>query len=373
MITSLRLKNFKLFKDQTFEFKNLNLLTGLNGMGKSTAIQALLLLREAKFADILYKSLRLSGNELFNVGQIKDLRYEFAEKPFTIDIDLGINNQINSFVYDAENSKKTNIHSNSINLETKNITTENITEHNLFSEDNFVYLQADRIIPADSYPTGRGLKNKFGNRGEYSLNFYHANQTNFLVDKNLCLSEVRTLAAQVQAWLSYVSPEIKVHTQIVNNSIHLDYSFHNSNKHFTPSNVGFGITYCLPIIISLLSAQAGDLLIIENPESHLHPKGQSKLAELMCLAAQNGVQIFCETHSDHIIDGTLVSVYEHYKDKTKGISHENVNISFFRRKENESVSEVVPVEISETGRFKQPKQKDFFDQIGIDVSRLSKR
>jgi len=40
----------------------------------------------------------------------------------------------------------------------------------------------------------------------------------------------------------------------------------------------------------------------------LHPKAQSKLAELMALAAQNGVQILIETHSDHIVNGTLVAV-----------------------------------------------------------------
>ena len=369
MITSLHLKDFKLFKDQSFDFKNLNLLTGLNGMGKSTAIQALLLLREAKFADILYKSLRLFGNELFEAGKIEDLRNENAQKPYTINIDLGINNQINSFVYDAESSKKTNIHT--INLESKTIITENIVEHSLFSEDNFVYLQADRISPANLYPMGRGLKNKFGNKGEYSIYFYHSNQRTFLVDKNLCLTEIPTLAAQVKAWLNYVSPEINIHTQIVGNAVHLDYSFHNSNKHFDPINVGFGITYCLPIIIALLSAQPNDLLIIENPESHLHPKGQSKLAELMCLAAQNGVQIFCETHSDHIVNGVRVGII---KNKEFNI-HEKVKIFYFTKIANEFSTKVFDIPINKNAELSTKELRKngitgFFDQFDNDLSTI---
>ena len=57
--------------------------------------------------------------------------------------------------------------------------------------------------------------------------------------------------------------------------------------------------------------------LIENPESHLHPKGQTAMGRLMALAAQNGVQVFCESHSDHIINGIRVAVKEKAIDKDK--------------------------------------------------------
>jgi predicted ATPase len=362
MITSLRLQNFKLFKDQSFEFKNLNLLTGLNGMGKSTAIQALLLLREAKFDRILLtEGLNLKENKLFNVGKIEDLRYEFAERPYKISIDLGLNNQKNTFIYDGEKSKRKFF----IDLKDKQIADENNMEkESLFDEENFVYLQADRIIPKDSYPIGTGQKNKFGNQGEYSIDFYHQNKNTFLVDKHLCLGESSTLAAQVKLWLCYVSPEIKIYTTPNDNSIHLDYTFHNSNKHFDPINVGFGITYCLPIIIALLSAKPNDLLIIENPESHLHPKGQSKLAELMCLAAQNGVQIFCETHSDHIFYGTRVAI------KEGKVEPEKVKTYYFDRSKTEYNSVVHCININKKGRIIGDMPDGFFDQYEINLDKL---
>jgi predicted ATPase len=84
------------------------------------------------------------------------------------------------------------------------------------------------------------------------------------------------------------------------------------------------------------------------------------------------VQIFCETHSDHIVNGTLVNIYEHSKDKKKGISHENVNISFFKRDYNVGNTEVVPILVNEIGRI-QNHTEDFFDQYSIDIRKLIKK
>jgi len=372
MIKKLSLQNFKLFQHQSLEFSNLNLLTGLNGMGKSTVIQALLLLRDTFFNNLIEKQLNLSkqdfNNILFDAGKVKDVRFAYADIT-TIDFGLMLESQSYFWKYDARQpaGKKLPV------IDT-NVTKENLTNYSLFNE-NFCYLSAERIVPKNEYyKSSEGIQkvNKFGNTGEYALNF-------LLENPNLAVnlkhpSESRTnLESQVNAWLREISPQITYHIKSIDtDKLHLDYSFGNSTIHFDPTNVGFGITYTLPIIIALLSAQKGDLIIIENPESHLHPKGQSKLAELMCLAAQAGVQIFCETHSDHIVNGTLVSIYEHSKDKRKGISHENVNITFFRKKENEAVSEVVKMEVNEIGRIQNPIQ-DFFDQYAIDVRKLIKK
>lgn len=46
----------------------------------------------------------------------------------------------------------------------------------------------------------------------------------------------------------------------------------------------FGITYVLPLIIALVSAKEGDIILVENPEAHIHPAGQSMLGELIARA-----------------------------------------------------------------------------------------
>ena len=66
-------------------------------------------------------------------------------------------------------------------------------------------------------------------------------------------------------------------------------------------------------------------MLIKNPESHLHPKGQTMIARLISLAANHGCQIICESHSDHVINGVRVAA------KQEMISNEKIGIAFFQR------------------------------------------
>ena len=99
----------------------------------------------------------------------------------------------------------------------------------------------------------------------------------------------------------------------------------------------------------MLKAKQGDLVIIENPESHIHPRGQAELGKLISLVAQNDVQIIIETHSDHIINGIRVGVKENpeMKDRT---------ILFYFEKvitDNEQYSEITNIEIDSKGELSE--------------------
>lgn len=63
------------------------------------------------------------------------------------------------------------------------------------------------------------------------------------------------------------------------------------------ADVGFGVSQVLPILVALLVAQEGQLVYIEQPELHLHPRAQVKLAEILADAAKRGVRVVIETHS----------------------------------------------------------------------------
>ena len=115
---------------------------------------------------------------------------------------------------------------------------------------------------------------------------------------------------------------------------------------YSPVNVGFGIPYVLPLILTLLISQPGDLVLIENPESHLHPRGQAELGKLIALASQSGVQIICETHSDHIINGIRVAVKENNIDSNK------VRLFYFDKNETTKLeTEVTPINVDKNGEL----------------------
>ena len=75
-----------------------------------------------------------------------------------------------------------------------------------------------------------------------------------------------------------------------------------------PIHTGFGLTQVLPLLVAALSARLEDLLLVENPEVHLHPSGQAAMGEFLAEVAAAGVQVLAETHSDHVLNGVRRAV-----------------------------------------------------------------
>lgn len=66
-------------------------------------------------------------------------------------------------------------------------------------------------------------------------------------------------------------------------------------------DVGFGVSQVLPIVVECLRADKGDLVILEQPEIHLHPKIQSVLADFFIARSSDGIRIIVESHSEYMI------------------------------------------------------------------------
>lgn len=75
-----------------------------------------------------------------------------------------------------------------------------------------------------------------------------------------------------------------------------------TGKKISINNLGFGVGQILPILYKCLSAAPGGLLVIDEPETHLHPSMQSKLADFFMQMVQLGRKVIVETHSEYIID-----------------------------------------------------------------------
>jgi predicted ATPase len=168
------------------------------------------------------------------------------------------------------------------------------------------------------------------------------------------------LKHQAEAWLGEISPGTRIsltpnpEVGIVGLRYSSVFGTQISNDH-RATNVGFGITYVLPVIVAVLSSAPGSLLLIENPEAHLHPKGQAQMGRLLACAASCGVQVIVETHSDHVLNGVRLAVHG------GKINPDDVQLHFFQRSEQDGLIEVVSPRIDRDGRIDQWPD-GFFDE-----------
>ena len=132
---------------------------------------------------------------------------------------------------------------------------------------------------------------------------------------------------------------------------------------FRAKNVGLGLSYPLPIIVALFlgAVQKNVLVILENPEAHLHPRGQTEMGKLIAAVAHCGCQIIVETHSDHLFDGIRI-----YAKNNKGFAKKVITHWF---EQDKGTSNVTPIEMDDNGRVKKWPE-GMFDQFEVNASDL---
>ncbi|MDO8952924.1 MAG: DUF3696 domain-containing protein [Draconibacterium sp.] len=363
MIDNISVKNFKSLKDVSLETKKLNLLMGLNGMGKSSFIQVLLLLIQSDKLE--ERVLDLQGT-LINLGQGRDVFYQYAHEDYMeFCIKMKFFDFSWEFKYQPDKDKlfaKSGYRKDVMNVFRKHTA-------------NFQYINAERIGPEDLYEASSVIvtdKKQIGLQGEYAAYYLNIFGSNFIVSELLRhpKAESNKLIEQVNAWMDEISPGVSLNTKYVPeiNRVILDYQFnllHGKTNPFKPINVGFGITYVLPVVLSLLTSEPNKIIVIENPESHIHPRGQAQLGKLIALAAANGSQLFIETHSDHILNGIRVAV------KEKMIDKNDVNIAFFDKitTENEQHTQITKIRVDANGELDE-YPKDFLDEWNNQLLKL---
>ncbi|MBN6033241.1 AAA family ATPase [Pantoea ananatis] len=368
MIEFINIQNFKTLLNASFPLGNLNLFSGLNGMGKSTLVQSLLLLRQSYERNTLKTKGLLLNGDYVNIGTGKDALSSFSEQEEIIfTIKWLEKEQPTRFEFDYQHdSDLLPLRKSGIDGESESLS--------LFNS-NFQYLCADRLGPQSHHQLSefhiRDLKS-LGHHGEFAVHFIAVNGA-----KELEIEALRhhkavsgTLLSNIEAWMSDITPGLKIKAvaQPQFNSVSLSYSFNqgkDTTEDFKPQNVGFGLSYVLPVVTSILSAAKGDLLIIENPESHLHPAGQSLMGKLCSIAANNGVQLIIESHSDHFLNGIRVAV------KQKVVAADDVKVFFLQRDVHNSIhaSEVMYPNIDDEGRI-DCWPEGFFDQWDKELDHL---
>ena len=362
-IDRVKVKNFKSLRDIELELKPLTLITGVNSSGKSSFIQAILLLKqnEDRFYSTRGKKIVNINDEYVKLGDKQDILFEEAYKE-KIEVSIFNSTQNHSLIFDNE----------TLDIElTKLLPDEGEETFNIFYED-FQYIMTDRVAPSIAYMLSDEAisKNLLGMSGEYTAHYLAQNN-----HKKLHINELKhpnaitsQLLENVSLWLGEISRGIEIKAKIYNElqQVNLSYSYvygDNRTNEYSPLNVGFGLTYSLPIIVAILKAKAGDLLIIENPESHLHPAGQSKIAKLCAIAVANGVQIIIESHSDHFLNAIRVAT------KQNIISPDDSVIYYFSKKDGSLETQVEDIKVNKDGSIDNYPE-GFFDQFDNDLDEL---
>jgi predicted ATPase len=374
MLERILLENFKASRYVPARLAPLTVLAGLNSSGKSTLLQALGVLRQSYDANGGTNGLSLSG-QLVQLGKYGDLLTEGAESDVVS-------------VTVVEDSKEYQwVCGGPIDANQVPFSKIPKPEANFVTTPHFQFLQADRIVPRTLYPQAPQTAQAtgfLGPRGEYTIDFLYsaAKQTvprertfprTGLGIREELLSKVAPtdgLLDQVAGWLQQLSPGSRLFSDPVvgTDEVLLKYRYEGrirevSTNFYRPTNVGFGLTYSLPIIVACLAATKGALVLMENPEAHLHPQGQSALGELVARCASDGVQIIVETHSDHLLNGVRLSV------KKKIIDKGSVALHFFSRSVETGEASVETPAIMDDGRLSN-WPNGFFDQWDKDVEEL---
>ena len=364
MLKKIYIENFKCFESENIHFKNLTVLAGENGSGKSTVIQSILLLKQSH--DIHnYKVKEMSKlylNDYYcELGSYKDILY----------CDSSAKDDKIIFGYNDCNGSERSLEcipdSENKNILSIEHSVENKIEKENHSAGQFIYdfdfISADRFGPKTFYHVDGNFSTlKVGKLGEYT-GVIISNLQSDLVFLDALNDALTSIFGFINVKANHIdSANISV-IEITNSKTKsLDYK--------SPVNMPYGVSYILPILVSCLIRHPNrkyitnnPTVVVENPEAHLHPAAQSKLGLFLAKMAEEGIQIILETHSDHVINGIRIAI------RKKIISNENVLFNFFEKGDEVGQNTIRTINVNKDGVLSS-WPKGFFDQYENDLMDL---
>ena len=382
MITGLFIENFKLYRQRTRfdDLTSINVLTGINGRGKSTLLHALLLPKQSLMESQWNDRLVLNG-QYIELGNANDVRNDKNSRETPIAFCYTTENGELELLFDANSDTAQKLPLVAVNgkavgdgTRLTNFVTDKVgaaTPGLLHLLKGVSYIAAERKGPQLNYEPAPE-QGQMDARGEYAPSLLHLHKdgtfdpdvlagiTDIFPDVQVDDIQDRSLNGMVNFWLTRMFDFTEVESKYVEeaNVYVLFISTSLKRKASKPTNVGFGYSYVLPILVAGLAAAKGDILIVENPEAHLHPRAQSVLGKFMAwIARYKGVQLFVETHSEHIVNSFRVLVAQEV------LPSEEVNILFFDEHYEHFAERI---EVDEKGHIRDWPEF-FFDQEERDL------
>ena len=373
MIRHIDLVTFKCFEQLSIPMRPLTLLSGANASGKSSLLQPLVLLHQTMQGNEWSTRIFLNGS-VSQLGTVTDI---VDKNSGTNGFEVGITNDDTGihwrFVGDRSDMS---MRVENVGVQGKIVDKPDKLRYLLPTNaeeaaqmlakcvQDLTYLSAEREGPREIYPLeDQHAVTRVGVRGENAVSVLYRSRDD-PISASLRISDVAPiLLHQVGARLDTFFPGSAIDVQQVQNAnaVTLGIRTSESTGFVRPIHCGFGITQILPIVVAALSVPRGSLLLIENPEVHLHPAGQALMGKFMSEVAQTGIQVIVETHSDHFMDGVRIAVRDGL------ISPSDAAFHYFEREGTSSM--VTSPQIDADGRLSHWPE-GFFDQHTENMMRL---
>jgi predicted ATPase len=386
LIAEIELQNFKCFKTLKLQLGQMSLLTGLNAGGKSTAIQSILLLAQTLRATERGSELWING-PLVQLGSPGDIITQAADG---IQIGIATDSLRCKWTFAAVEREDERVLKVSeievkdretrrlaVDGQLKQLLPEGAIETELRQVleaiRQTIYISAIRQVQTEIFPAPEDpnpIYADVGAVGEFApWWFHHYDDVEVPQQRRLDNgSYPPTLRGQLNAWLQNLFPGAEANTQVVNRSrlMRLELRTAKTDDWRRPSNTGYGLSYAFPILIAGLCARADQILIVDSPEAHLHPRAQSRMGRFLAQVAASGLQVIIETHSDHLLNSMRMAVRDGV------LSTSDVKVHFFdpRAREDESPTPVNSISIDPKGNL-SGWPEGFFDQSESDLAKLA--
>ena len=387
MIRTLHIQNLKCFDAISLPLGALTLLTGFNAAGKSTVLQALLLLGQAQRQGGRLPFIPLNG-PLAHLGSPGDVLREGGGPELSLGIET-LNERVDwvMSVGDRRGGHALPIGRIEWRVGPDTGGASSFPEglENLLPRDapapiqdicrslgDLIFLSAMRTGATEVFPSPENAKPVWadvGSEGEFAPWWFEKHLDDDVEPQRRCAEELAPmLRRQFNAWASRLFPRAEANGQRVTGTslVRLELRNHGSDEWRRPANIGYGLTYAFPILVAGLLARRGQLLIVDSPEAHLHPMGQSLMGHFLAMLARAGVQVIVETHSDHVLNGVRLAV-------SRGeLSPLETAIHFFnyRPRLSSDPAHVVSPQIDSKGNLSE-WPSGFFDQAERDLTALA--
>jgi predicted ATPase len=361
VIKNVSIRSFKRFSHLDVNLGALTVLTGLNGSGKSSVLQAILLAHQCSLSR--GATVPLVAESWLDLGHASDVLHASAESSrISVQI-VTAASVVEDWVFDAGSPGSEDTPYLEVVSQPANPTAPIGVVGPSFS-----YLSAERLGPRTSHRTTAAHPDALTVGPDGALVAYVlATASRKEVDalrRHPDAGLITTLGAQVEAWLTQLVGATQLEAALVPHTNMATLRIRTPGRlaeWMLPTNTGFGLSYSLPVVVAGLLAPVDGLLLVDSPEAHLHPAAQSAMGVFLTTVAAAGVQVVIETHSDHILNGVRKAVAVRHL-----IDNNQVHIAYF----GES-AEPTNLALSASGGV-SAWPNGFFDQAETDLRELAR-